>query len=283
MRRMSTPAPRTGWRAVVHAVVLGLSTGLLLLVAALAVVLIVVPKATGSMPLTVLTQSMEPTLPPGTLLVVRPTPVDDIRVGDVVTYQIVSGQPAVVSHRVVSVSSSSDGERTFVLKGDNNAEADPAPVTAVQIRGVVWYSVPEIGIVNQVVNGSRSWLIPAVAGVLLTYGAVMMTAGFVSSARRRRVGTSRAGTAARRRRPGTTRVGTSHGRRSAAHHVERTTTEDRAETTTTTRSRLGGRDGRSAAGAGAPRRSGPTAPRRGRPRRSTRRVRAAEGRPRDPS
>ena len=266
---MSTPTPRTGWRAVVHAVVLGLSTGLLLLVAALAVVLIVVPKATGSMPLTVLTQSMEPTLPPGTLLVVRPTPIDDIRVGDVVTYQIVSGQPAVVSHRVVSVSSSSDGERTFVLKGDNNAEADPAPVTAVQIRGVVWYSVPEIGIVNQVVNGSRSWLIPAVAGVLLTYGAVMMAAGFVSAARRRRDGTSR--------------VGTSHGRRSAAHHVERTTTENRAETTTTTRSRLGGRDGRSAAGAGAPRRSGPTAPRRGRPRRSARRVRPAEGRPRDPS
>ncbi|MBT1666612.1 signal peptidase I [Curtobacterium flaccumfaciens] len=269
MRRVSTPTPRSGWRAVVHAVVLGLSTGLLLLVAALAVVLIVVPKATGSMPLTVLTQSMEPTLPPGTLLVVRPTPIDDIRVGDVVTYQIVSGQPAVVSHRVVSVSSSSDGERTFVLKGDNNAEADPAPVTAVQIRGVVWYSVPEIGIVNQVVNGSRGWLIPAVAGVLLTYGAVMMTAGFVSAARRRRAGTSRAGTG--------------HGRRSAAHHVERTTTENRAETTTTTRSRLGGRDGRSAAGAGAPRRSGATAPRRGRPGRSTRRVRAAEGRPRDPS
>lgn len=269
MRRMSTPTPRSGWRAVVHAVVLGLSTGLLLLVAALAVVLIVVPKATGSMPLTVLTQSMEPTLPPGTLLVVRPTPIDDIRVGDVVTYQIVSGQPAVVSHRVVSVSSSSDGERTFVLKGDNNAEADPALVTAVQIRGVVWYSVPEIGIVNQVVNGSRGWLIPVVAAVLLTYGAVMMTAGFVSAARRRRAGTSRAGT--------------SHGRRSAAHHVERTTSENRTETTATTRSRLGGRDGRSAAGAGAPRRSGPTAPRRGRPGRSTRRVRAAEGRPRDPS
>ncbi|MCS5508425.1 signal peptidase I [Curtobacterium flaccumfaciens pv. flaccumfaciens] len=266
---MSTPTPRTGWRAVVHAVVLGLSTGLLLLVAALAVVLIVVPKATGSMPLTVLTQSMEPTLPPGTLLVVRPTPIDDIRVGDVVTYQIVSGQPAVVSHRVVSVSSSSNGERTFVLKGDNNAEADPAPVTAVQIRGVVWYSVPEIGNVNQVVNGSRSWLIPTVAGVLLTYGAVMMSAGFVSAARRRRARTSRART--------------SRGRRSAAHHIERTTTENRAETTTTTRSRLGGRDGRSAAGAGAPRRGGPTAPRRGRPGRSTRRVRAAEGRPRDPS
>lgn len=63
MTRATARAERSGARAVVHAVVLGVSTGLLLLVAALAVVLIVVPKATGSMPLTVLTQSMEPTLP----------------------------------------------------------------------------------------------------------------------------------------------------------------------------------------------------------------------------
>ena len=197
MRRMTPAGPSvtgssvtgstvTGWKAVVRAVVLGLSTGLLLLVAGLAVVLIVVPKATGSTPLTVLTQSMDPTLPPGTLLVVRPTPVEDIRIGDVVTYQITSGQPAVISHRVVSVASSSDGSRTFTLKGDNNALADPAPVTAAQVRGVVWYSLPDIGLVNQLVNGSRSWLIPAIAGVLLAYGAVMVTIGIVSVARRRR-------------------------------------------------------------------------------------------------
>ncbi|MBT2503583.1 signal peptidase I [Curtobacterium sp. ISL-83] len=186
-RTTRRPRPeRTGWRAVVSAITLGISTGLLLLVSALAVVLIVIPKATGSMPLTVLTQSMEPSLPPGTLVVVRPTPVDQIRVGDVVTYQIVSGQPAVISHRVVSIASSTTGARTFVLKGDNNAHADPAPVTAAQIRGVVWYSLPDLGYVNQLVNGSRSWLIPTVAGVLLTYGGVMITVGLVGAARKRK-------------------------------------------------------------------------------------------------
>ncbi|WP_139195226.1 signal peptidase I [Curtobacterium sp. MCBA15_001] len=194
-------AERTGWRAVVHAVVLGLSTGMLLVVAGLAVVLIVVPKATGSTPLTVLTRSMEPALPPGTLLVVRPVPLDDVRVGDVLTYQVVSGQPAVISHRVVAVSSSSDGARTFVVQGDANAEPD-APVRAVQVRGVLWYSLPGLGYVNQVVNGSRGWVVPLVAGVLITYGAVMVTTGAVSSVRRRRAGRRQAG------RP--------HGRRSAA-------------------------------------------------------------------
>jgi len=186
MRRLNTARERTGWRAVLHAVALGLSTGMLVIVAGLAVVLIVIPKATGSTPLTVLTQSMEPTLPPGTLLVVEPTPLEDIRIGDVVTYQIVSGQPDVISHRVVAVESSSDGARTFVLKGDNNAEPDPSPVTAAQVRGVVWYSIPEVGYVNQLVNGSRGWLIPVVAGILLAYSAAMITIGVTSSVRRRR-------------------------------------------------------------------------------------------------
>ncbi|MFB9650370.1 signal peptidase I [Curtobacterium pusillum] len=197
---MTPTTPRTGWRAIVHALALGLSTSLLVIVAGLAVVLIVVPKATGSTPLTVLTQSMDPTLPPGTLLVVRPTPVDAIRVGDVVTYQITSGQPAVISHRVVSIESSSDGSRTFTLKGDNNALADPAPVTAAQIRGVVWYSLPDIGLVNQLVNGSRTWLVPTIAGVLLAYGAVMVTIGIVSAARRRRRSTAGAAAGGPRRR-----------------------------------------------------------------------------------
>ncbi|WP_144714719.1 signal peptidase I [Curtobacterium pusillum] len=212
---MTTSTPRTGWRAVVHALALGLSTGLLVIVAGLAVVLIVVPKATGSTPLTVLTQSMEPTLPPGTLLVVRPTPVADIRIGDVVTYQITSGQPAVVSHRVVSIASSSDGSRTFTLKGDNNALPDPAPVTAAQIRGVVWYSLPDVGRVNQLVNGSRSWLVPAIAGVLLAYGAVMVTIGVVGAVRRRRAGRAEAGHA---------HAATSTDR---AHRAERTHRGDR--------------------------------------------------------
>lgn len=201
---------RTGWRAVVHAVVLGLSTGMLLVVAGLAVVLIVIPKTTGSMPLTVLTRSMDPSLPPGTLLVVRPVPLRDVHVGDVMTYQVVSGQPAVISHRVVSVTTSSDGERTFVVKGDANAEPD-APVHAVQVRGVLWYSLPGLGYVNQVVNGSRGWLVPLVAGVLITYGALMVTTGAVSSVRRRRVGRARGRRAERPR--GRRSAGPARGRR----------------------------------------------------------------------
>lgn len=177
---------RSGWHAVLHALVVGVTTGVVVLLAALAVVLVVLPKATGSVPLTVLTESMEPTLPPGTLVVVRPTPVDEIRVGDVVTYQIASGEPAVVTHRVTSVTAAADGSPRLITQGDANAVADPRPVQAAQVRGVVWYSLPGVGWANQLVNGSRGWLVPTVAVSLLLYGAVMIALGIVGSVRRQR-------------------------------------------------------------------------------------------------
>lgn len=177
-----------GLVAVLRAVAVGAAVGALALVAGLALVLVVVPKATGSVPLTVLTQSMEPTLPPGTLVVVRPTDADDVAIGDVVTYQLRSGDPTVVTHRVVGRTTTSDGSRAFVLQGDGNAEPDAAPVIPAQVRGVVWYSVPLVGWANQAVNGSRSWLVPLLAGLLIAYGAVSVTIGVVQSVRRQNRG-----------------------------------------------------------------------------------------------
>ena len=165
---------------------LGLSWGVLGLVLLLAAVLIFIPAAAGATPLTVLTSSMEPHLPPGTFIVVRPTPVDDIHIGSVVTYQIESGKPEVITHRVVEIRSESNGSRTFITKGDNNDDPDPKPVVPEQIKGTLWYSVPLIGYVASAVNGqSRTWLVP-VAGVgLLVYAAIMVVSALVGRARKR--------------------------------------------------------------------------------------------------
>jgi signal peptidase len=137
----------------------------------------------GGTALTVLTSSMAPAYPPGTLIVTRPTPVDDIRVGDVLTYQIESGKPAVISHRVTTRSVSTDGDTTFVTKGDNNAVADADAVRAVQVKGTLWYAIPYLGWVNTAVSGeSRGILVPVVAGSLFAYAAWV----FVSALRARR-------------------------------------------------------------------------------------------------
>jgi signal peptidase len=179
---------------VLHSIGVGLSAGLLLVVVALAVALVVVPKVTGSTPLTVLTSSMEPSLPPGTLLVVRPTPVEEIRVGDVMTYQIESGRPEVISHRVTEIVSSSDGTTSFITKGDNNDAPDDEAVLPVQVKGTLWYSVPLLGFVNQAVNGqARAWIVPLLAVALFGYAGYMIVSGLVAhrSERRRRRGRGR--------------------------------------------------------------------------------------------
>ncbi|MFJ6651592.1 signal peptidase I [Microbacterium sp. NPDC091313] len=147
-----------------------LSAAVLVLVLAVAVLTIALPALTGARAFTVLTSSMEPHLPPGTLLIVRPTPAQDVRVGDVLTYQIASGRPDVVTHRVVARAANSDGTVSFTTRGDANPVDDPRPVQEVQVVGTLWYAVPLVGWANTVINGElRAAVIPVVAGGLFVY------------------------------------------------------------------------------------------------------------------
>jgi signal peptidase len=173
---------RSGWRALRR----GVSWGVLALVAGLAVLVLGIPLATGSTPLAVLTPSMEPALPPGTLVVVRPTAPEDVHLGDVLTYQMRAGNPDVVSHRVVEIHHVSTGELEFVTQGDNNAVPDSKPVTTPQIKGTVWYSVPFVGWTSILVGTYGDWLAPLAGGLLLVYGAVQLISGTVGRVRRTR-------------------------------------------------------------------------------------------------
>lgn len=149
----------------------------LIVVVAVGLLAVVVPRLVGGVPLTILTGSMEPGLPPGTLVVVRPIDPADVRVGDVVTYQIRSGVPGVISHRVVGIMVGAEG-RTFTLKGDANAEPDRDAVVEGQVMGEAWYSVPWLGRLNTGVSaGARAWLVPAVGVALLGYAAFLTGRG----------------------------------------------------------------------------------------------------------
>lgn len=168
---------------------LGLSLGLLALVLLLAVVVVIVPAATRSTPYTILTSSMEPGLPPGTLVIVKPIDPQDIHIGTIVTYQLDSGEPAVVTHRVIEIQGPNlpGGDPTFITKGDANSAPDAKPVMTVQLRGAVWYSVPYVGWINNVVNGDlRAIVIPIVAGLLFLYAGWMLVSSRIERRRRRR-------------------------------------------------------------------------------------------------
>jgi signal peptidase len=167
---------------------LGLSFGLLAFVLLLAVLVVLVPAVTRSTPYTILTSSMEPGLPPGTLVIVKPVEPVDIKIGTVITYQLDSGEPAVVTHRVIEIQGPNlpGADPSFITKGDANSAPDAKPVTAVQLRGEVWYSVPLIGWVNNIVNGDlRAVVIPVVAGLLFLYAGWSIVTSRIDKRRRR--------------------------------------------------------------------------------------------------
>jgi signal peptidase len=143
-----------------------------------AVVLIVVPLATGSQTYSVLTSSMAPHYAPGTFLVVKPQDFDTLAVGDVITYQLDSGRPEVITHRIITVTAGQDGERMFITQGDNNAVADPDPVREVQVRGKLFYAVPYVGFAaNALGQTDRGPIITILAVGLIGYGAYSMARG----------------------------------------------------------------------------------------------------------
>lgn len=180
-----TPAPERARRTAVRLVQGALSGVVLVAVLLVGLATIVVPVLLGATPYTVLTRSMEPGMPPGTLVVTRPVPVDTIGTGDVVTYQLRSGEPTVVTHRVIGVGSNALGETVFSTMGDANAVPDE-PVREVQVRGVVVYQVPYLGYVNTWVGANRpGWLLKSVAAVLILYGVVLVAAGVRDRVRRR--------------------------------------------------------------------------------------------------
>lgn len=137
----------------------------------LVLALIVVPRATGGVPLTVLSGSMRPTVPEGSVVIVRDVEPDDLRIGDVITYQIRSGDPTLVTHRIVGITVGGDGP-TFRTRGDANDAVDPNPVVAEQVKGKVWYHVPFVGRLTGRLDGSQRGLaVRLVATALVAWSA----------------------------------------------------------------------------------------------------------------
>lgn len=178
----ATPSRGGLLRALLNAVAVALLVGIL----AVGALAIAVPALTGSTALTVLTSSMEPHLPPGTMVVVRPTDAADVEPGMVLTYQLRSGEPTLITHRVTQVLAGADGERRFITQGDNNATADADQVREVQVRGTVWYAIPWLGWVAVAITGPHRGIMVTVAVVLLFgYAAWAFGSGLIERMRSR--------------------------------------------------------------------------------------------------
>ncbi|MFZ4841622.1 signal peptidase I [Mycetocola saprophilus] len=160
-----TPTPPRGfWFGVWR----GAGAVLLALLVLVSAAVTVVPLVIGAVPLTVLTGSMQPTIRPGDIVVSAPVEASRLSVGDVVTFQPISNDPTLITHRIRSMSAGDSGVR-LVTRGDANGADDPE-IGADQVRGRVLYTVPYVGWVTNLVGGNiRGPLITLVGLGLVGY------------------------------------------------------------------------------------------------------------------
>jgi len=91
----------------------------------------------------VLSGSMSPTYPVGSLLVVGQIDASDVRAGMPIVFEDPLEPGRIVTHRVVAPVP--DDASAFHTRGDANAAADPAAVPARLVRGRVLWSVSGLG------------------------------------------------------------------------------------------------------------------------------------------
>jgi signal peptidase len=125
---------------------------------------------------TVVSGSMEPTIPTGSLIYSGKFRLDDLKKGDVITFTLTNkdGRSSVVTHRIDEVKkteiitftadkkSQKITKISYVTKGDANGSADQEEVLPNQILGKYQWGIPKLGYVAifaQTQNGFLSLVV----------------------------------------------------------------------------------------------------------------------------
>jgi signal peptidase len=126
-------------RATIGATLLEAAALLLLLVA-----WATVPVFMGDRTLTVMSGSMEPTIPTGAAVVIEPLPSRDLKPGDVIAFTSGPESAATIVHRIVSTREAR-GILYYTTRGDGNKSVDTTEISLPATAWRVWYSVPFAG------------------------------------------------------------------------------------------------------------------------------------------
>ena len=112
---------------------------LLLIIIVAAYLPITIPRAFGYEIYTVISGSMEPAIPTGSL-------------EDVIAFYGTDADGSIVTHRVVSNSAAMGN---FITKGDANSDNDMNPIPYANYIGKVQLSVPKLGGIFQTITGTN--------------------------------------------------------------------------------------------------------------------------------
>lgn len=139
------------------------------LLVVLLVGLVAVPAVLGLETRTVISGSMEPAIPTGSVALIRPAEATPPAVGDVVLFAS-AGQQHDVLHRAVGTREL-EGVEHYVTRGDANARDDPWLVAPDEVIGTVVAHVPHLGHLAAL-QGSRRLLALVLAAAALVIVAM---------------------------------------------------------------------------------------------------------------
>ncbi len=142
--------------------VINILSGVMLFFVVILAATLVGVRLFGYTPYTVLSSSMEPKFPVGSLIYVQAVEPDSIMVGDPITF-VLNEDLLIATHRVVEV----DKEQShFITKGDANESIDGSPVHFKNVLGRVSFSIPYLGYIAHYIGTEQGRYI-AIAFVLL--------------------------------------------------------------------------------------------------------------------
>lgn len=138
-----------------------ISTVLVIVVVVFAALLVGV-RLFGVQVFSVISGSMEPEYPVGSLIYVRETDPMEIEAGDVITYVLPNNTPS--THRVVRIDKENE---CFYTKGDANQAEDGAPVSFKNLIGTPVFKIPYLGYVAYYIQHPPGMYVAIALGAML--------------------------------------------------------------------------------------------------------------------
>jgi signal peptidase len=115
------------------------------------------PRLIGWQPFQVLSGSMEPTYHVGSVIYVKKTPPQEIKVNDPITFYLEDGT-TVVTHRAVKIDTQ---KQLFYTKGDANNVEDGGATPFSRLLGKPMLSIPKLGYATAFINTKQGLIIVA--------------------------------------------------------------------------------------------------------------------------
>jgi signal peptidase I, archaeal type len=100
--------------------------------------------------------SMEPHIPVGSVVITKTGGTPSIAKGDVISFE---SNNIVISHRVYDIYTQNNGEKVYSTKGDANKNVDPDVIFSSQIIGKVVLHIPLLGFVLNYVATKQGMIV----------------------------------------------------------------------------------------------------------------------------